>query len=246
MTKANITEIKDFYSENKVVRSYNSRRFTGLGGAYINENEIQPNIDFLLRFFNNPSKTRVLDIGAGRGRLSVPVKKAGFEVYCLDSSPEMVKVLEKEIPKNKIYIQSAFDRIKGSAKFDSITGLRFFDHFEIGDQKKILENVKNSLKKDGVVVFSCLSNHGLESFISPFFYFGKVNFYYSDDKYRKMFNKCGFKVISKDSRFFLPRGLFLYSQRMPIVSKFFIFIDIVLRKLFPSSCSYLVYLLQSK
>ncbi len=246
MSKADLIEIKKHYSEGGVVKEYNRIRFGGIGGRYINDNEISPNITLLKSTFKNPSKIKVLDIGAGRGRLSHPVKKLGFDVYCLDSSKEMVKVLRKVISRKNIFIQSAFERIKSQDKFNVVTAMRFFDHFKLSDQKKILLNVKKNISKNGYVLFSALNAQGMESLVSSLFYFGKVNFYYPHSDYEKMFKDCGFKVVAREDKFFFPRGVFLRLQNISFLVKPVIFLDILLSKVFKSSCSYFVYLLQIK
>lgn len=246
MNKANINEIKDFYSQGEVVKSYDVTRFNGLGGGYINDSEINPNIELLKAHFGEDKKAKVLDLGAGRGRLSGPIKKSGFDIYCLDSSREMVKYLKKTVPAKNIFIQSAFDKVKTPVKFEAITALRFFDHFKLNDQKKILLNVKKSIKKNGVVVFSALNKNGIESLLSRFFYFGKVNYFYSDEDFKKMFSSCGFKVLSRKQKFFFPRGLFLKTQKNDFIGKVSIALDSFLSKVFPDNCSYFVYLLERK
>lgn len=246
MNKANVNEIKDFYSQGEVVKSYDITRFGGLGGRYINDSEVNPNIELLKERFGENKKIKVLDLGAGRGRLSGPIKKSGFDIYCLDSSNEMVKYLKKTVSAKNIFIQSAFDKVKTPTRFDAITALRFFDHFKLNDQKKILLNVKKSMKKNGVVVFSALNKNGIESLLSRFFYFGKVNYFYSDEDFRKMFASCGFNVLSRKQKFFFPRGVFLKTQKNYFIGRASISFDSFLSKVFPNSCSYFVYLLERK
>ena len=246
MNKVGRDQIKKYYSKKDVVVEYDKRRFSGVGGAYINDNEIEPHLNILSELFKKPSSISVLDIGAGRGRLSAPIKKEGFKVYPLDSSPEMVKFLKKHIQPKNIIIQSAFDPIKSKTKFDVLTSLRFFDHFNISDQKKLLKNFKNKLSSKGIVLFATLNRLSLEFLVSSIFYYGKVNFYYSDQEYVTLFKSLGFEVVKREQRFFVPRGVILHTQKIPLLANLFIAIDRFLSALLPSGCAYFVYFLKRK
>lgn len=241
MDKKQKEEIKDYYKKEKVVKSYDTRRFEGIGGKYINDNEVLPIIS-ILKDLNLEKGLSVLDLGAGKGRLSIPLKKLGCEVYCLDSSQEMVKHLGKDFPKKQILLQSIFDSIETNEKFDVITSLRFFDHFDIKDQRKILKNVLKRLKKGGYIIYASLNKNSLEGFLSKFFSYGRVNFYYSDEEYRRLFKSLGLKIISREGSFFLPRGAFLFLQKIPICTQVFKFLDKFLIGIFGKLGALYVYL----
>lgn len=246
MSKADSNQIRRYYSKSEIVSSYDKRRFSGVGGQYIQKNEIDSNIQLLKIAFKPSQSICVLDVGAGSGRLSKFIEKAGYNLFCLDSSSEMVKLLRILLPKEKILIQSAFDKVNISKKFDAMTALRFFDHFGIGNQRKLLKNLKINLKSNGYIIFSCLNKNSSEYFLSKLFYFGKVNFYYLDSKYRSLFESLGMEVIERNQKFFIPRGTFLYAQKILPVAKLLIRIDKLLSKLFPDYCSSFVYLLKTK
>lgn len=237
-------KIKRYYSRKDVVKEYDFRRFRGPGGRYIEKNEVECSLLILARYLKPKPLVRVLDIGAGRGRLSLPLSKKGYEVYCLDSSPEMVRILKKLFPEKRIFLQSAFEIISRNIEFDAVVALRFFDHFKLSDQKKILSNSLINLKTGGYIVFCALNRNSIEYFLSKFLYFGKVNFYYYDSEYKKMVESLELRVVDFDSGFFLPRGVFLYSQSVPVLTQILIRIDIFLNKLMPRRSALLVYLLR--
>lgn len=229
MNKTNNQEIKKYYQLENVVKDYDKKRFSGYGGNHINKTETSS----IIKYINSGN---ILEIAAGTGRLTKQlVKRKGIKVTCLDSSGEMLKLLKKNIGSVNLIEQSAFDRIKISQKFDLITALRFFDHFSIMDQSKILKNIKNSLRKDGKIVFSCLNSQSLESFFSRLFYFSKVNFFYSSIEYKKLFTKHGLEIVSYHSDFFLPRGIYLMFRNNRAMVNIISALDRLLLKLFTNN-----------
>lgn len=229
MNKTTNQEIKKYYQLENVVKDYDKRRFSGYGGNYINKTETSS----ILKYINSG---KILEIAAGTGRLTKRlVKHKGLNVTCLDSSGEMLKLLKKNIGSISLIEQSAFDRIKVSNKFDLITALRFFDHFSIIDQGKILKNIKNSLRRNGKIVFSCLNSQSLESFFSRLFYFSKVNFFYSSSEYKKLFAKHGLEIISYHTDFFLPRGIYLLFRNNKTVVNIISGVDRFLLKIFSNN-----------
>lgn len=211
--KTNI-QIKGYYQQNNVADNYDLRRFNGLGGEYINHAEISL-VQTNLKLSLSASSPTVLDLGAGKGRLSIPLVKDGYRVHCLDASQSMLSYLKKHIDAQNIYIQSIFDPIKLKTKFDAITSLRFFDHFSISDQSKILKNTVKYLDKNGVYVYATLNSLSLEYLVSKFFPYGRYNYYYSPKTYARLFKKNGLQIVSTSSRFFFPRGLYLRLNQYP-------------------------------
>jgi 2-polyprenyl-3-methyl-5-hydroxy-6-metoxy-1,4-benzoquinol methylase len=51
------------------------------------------------------SKGTIIDYGAGTGRISIPLKKQGYEVIAVEKSSEMAKVLEKKAKKENLDIK---------------------------------------------------------------------------------------------------------------------------------------------
>ncbi len=237
--KKNAKQIGSYYEKKDVVETYNRRRFAGKGGSYISRQEIEPALELLSDTLE--PNAFVLDVGAGRGRLSLPLKKKGFTVFCLDLSTEMLTYLSKYIPKQRLINQSVFEPIKSKNKFDAITGLRFFDHFTYDDQLKIIKNLKKKLKKNGSMVVIALNKHSLESAISGLFPYGRYNYFYSDQEYNRLFKKAGFKVIARQSSIFIPRGLFLKLSRYSAVISLLTVIDQLLKKTFPQLCAVYYY-----
>lgn len=242
MAKKNTKQIKSYYQKDNVAEKYDDRRFSSSGGKYINERETLSISSQFSKHLSTDSK--VLDLGAGKGRLSKLLKNLGYKVFCLDSSEAMLSFLSKDFPKNQILIQSCFDPIKSRSKFEGITSLRFFDHFKISDQDKILKNSLKKLTKDGIVVYTCLNKNSLESLVSKLFPYGRYNYYYSDQEYRKLFSKNNLEVIDFTSSFFFLRGIFLKTKGDSFVQRALIALDRLFSRLMPKPGAYYVYTLK--
>lgn len=247
MPKKTATEIKIHYSQSAVAEVYDDRRFNGVGGKYINQAELTPILELARRTIASKRRSLLtLDVAAGRGRLSVPLLELGLDVYCLDASRAMTKFLGSYLARTHIIIQSAFDDYRIKSKFDLITSLRFFDHFEIDDHKKLLQTMQRALSKDGKIIFAALNANSLESWLSRFFPYGRYNYYYTDANYRRLFRNVGLQVESTTGSFFFPRGIFLYAQKIPMLAEFMIIVDRICQQIFPKTHALTVYLLKKK
>lgn len=79
-------------------------------------------IDFLRRHVPSIGNMRVLDIGAGYGRLAVPLSKVGADVTCVDAVPISTVVCrqytERFAPKVKVLNLGDFEENYRSMQFD--------------------------------------------------------------------------------------------------------------------------------
>ena len=120
--------------------------------------DMKENIDFFKSYAYN--KEEILDIGAGTGRLAIPIAKEGIQVFCVEPSQEMLnvfrfKILNKRDLTNRInLIHSDASSFNLQRKFEYIFMSGVFDHF-LDDEERInvLKNVKKHLEKDGIFVF---------------------------------------------------------------------------------------------
>lgn len=236
-------EITSYYQKQNVAESYDTRRFKGEGGLFITKYEMLPILE-LLASINNKDMT-VLELGAGRGRLTKYLYRLNNNLFCLERSEAMISFLSKILPTKQVLHQSVFDSIRNNQKFGVVTSLRFFDHFNIAGQHTIFKNLSNNISSESYFIYAGLNYFSLENLLSKFFPYGRYNYYYPESELIKLFKLHNFEVIEKKSQFFLPRGAFLYAQR-GVLLWLFKLIDSIGLKLFPGLGSYQVYLLKSQ
>jgi len=99
---------------------------------------------------------KILEIGCGRGRFSIPLLKRGYSLTCIDLSENLLNKFKKNIsPGMKVKIMKGdINEMtkKLRNKFDFIIGFYILHH--LSDLKTSFENMKIMLKKDGKIIFS--------------------------------------------------------------------------------------------
>jgi len=119
--------------------------------------------DLTLKQLNRISllpENSVLDVGAGTGRLTLPVAKQVQQVTALEPSRNMLSILETDAKKNGLnnihFINKTledFDTCSGSISFDVV--IASFSFFMV-DMEKALTKM-NNLAKNSVYLFSSAS-----------------------------------------------------------------------------------------
>jgi ubiquinone/menaquinone biosynthesis C-methylase UbiE len=100
---------------------------------------------------------KVLEVGVGTGRLFMDALNSGIDIYGIDISSEMLKVLNEKLPSDKqhrVSLQSISD-FKLGVKFDLIVApFRVIMHLlEKEEQIKALNNVFKHLNDGGLFIF---------------------------------------------------------------------------------------------
>lgn len=116
----------------------------------------------------------VLDIGAGTGRVAIPLTEEGLEVYCVEQSPAMIDVFVAKVAQfpeaeEKISLvrdnAAMFDLRR---TFDLVIMADVFDHFRTDKVRyKVFQNIHRHLKRDGVLVFNTGIGWMVDSPLSP-------------------------------------------------------------------------------
>lgn len=230
--KKNSSDISAYYKKKSVVSGYDTRRFSGDGGNYINLQEILPIIERVKT--TGHDGLEVLELGAGRGRLTKHLLNSSLSVTCLEFSEAMVSILSQKFDQVQILHQSAFDTLKVSKKFEIITALRFFEHFSLEDQEKIIRNLVPSLTDSGRIIIPTMNPYSLEYVFSMIFPYGRYNYFYTRNEYRQLAEKVGFEESNYQTAFFIPRGIFIKVSSIKIVVSILIFIDKLFLQMFPN------------
>ncbi len=103
------------------------------------------------------SEGKVLEIGAGTGRLFIDALNSGADIYGIDISRSMLDVLKNNLDKkyhDRVSLQNIID-FRFREKFDLIVApFRVFMHLtEKEDQLKALNNVCQNLNRNGLFIF---------------------------------------------------------------------------------------------
>lgn len=116
---------------------------------YLFESESEKVIPLL----GNVKNKKILDLGCGTGRYSIPLAKKGAIVTAVDFSKEMLAVAKKNAKNVKINFKQ-FDLKKGFPKgnYDIILCMLVLGHFK--NIKPIIKNISKSLKAGGICIIS--------------------------------------------------------------------------------------------
>ena len=111
----------------------------------------------LKRYLNLVPGKEVLDLGIGQGRNSIPLAELGFNVTGVDYSTKCLEICKNTCSKLNL-VQSdirTFDIEKD--KYDMILSGYVLHFLHKNDSYQIIENIKNSLKNNGIVYISVFS-----------------------------------------------------------------------------------------
>lgn len=121
-----------------------------------------------LRFFKwifkkfNKKVKRILDIGCGTGRLSIPLSEMGYKVVGIDTSKEMLDIAQGKVKKgnkNVFFKKTDMRNYKLKDKFDFIVnGDSSITHLLTRkDVMKTLRNIYSHLSEDGILILDVLN-----------------------------------------------------------------------------------------
>ena len=111
----------------------------------------------LKRYLNLVPGKEVLDLGIGQGRNSIPLAELGFNVTGVDYSTKCLEICKNTCNKLNL-VQSdirTFDIEK--YKYDMILSGYVLHFLHKNDSYKIIENIKNNIKNNGIVYISVFS-----------------------------------------------------------------------------------------
>ena len=133
-----------------------------------------PSRDLFFRLHPPASGSRILDIGAGWGQISLPLAAAHHEVTALEPTPERLAFIRAAAAQEKIvdrirYVQADFLDVEFASKFDLVACigvLEWVPRFREGDPLKLqidfLRRVRASLAPKGSLVIGIENRLGLK------------------------------------------------------------------------------------
>lgn len=136
-------------------------------------------IKFLVRELGLDKPKTILDIPCGFGRHSNRLAKLGHKVTGVDLMPGFLEIARADAKKLKVkvdYIQADMRKISLRGKFDRILILfTSFGYFTDEDNFKIMKNMSNLLKADGLLCFDTFNRDAFLKGFLPCFIIEKGN-----------------------------------------------------------------------
>ncbi len=120
--------------------------------------DTKENIEFFLHYGSEAGE--VLDIGAGTGRIAIPLAEKDIKVFCVEPSPAMRKEFEKKLSARADLTENIRLVVGDAASFDLdrtfpaaiLSGS--FDHFMNENERLAsLRNIAKHLKPGGKLIF---------------------------------------------------------------------------------------------
>ncbi len=123
-----------------------------------NDDEAQLFMRHLVSFLELKKNSNIFDLPCGRGRHSVFLNTLGYDVIGADLSENSIEYA-KQFENESLHFKVQDMRIPFELKFDAIFNLfTSFGYFDDEDTNiKVLQNLKNGLKEDGVLVIDFLN-----------------------------------------------------------------------------------------
>ncbi len=112
--------------------------------AYLNSFEKNEAIPLL----GNIKDENILDVGAGTGRISIPLEQAGAKVVALDVSSEMLKVLSRKNKRITTVVGEAEELPFPDKSFDIVTAAFLIVHLK--NPRRFFDEVYRVLVDGGV------------------------------------------------------------------------------------------------
>lgn len=133
---------------------------------------------------------KILDMGCGLGENLYALEVCGYKnLYGVDYSKECVDFCEKLLPNTKFFQGDALTFFENRKKeYDVIFFNDIIEHFVLEDVVKILNDMKNSLKENGVIIIKTMNGGNI--------ILGGVTLY-SDLTHKIMFDEFTLKEVAK-------------------------------------------------
>jgi SAM-dependent methyltransferase len=135
--------------------------------------DTKENIDFFLGYAAEGRD--VLDIGAGTGRIAIPMAEHGARVWCVEPSPAMLREfrrklgrLDPDVSRRLTLIEGDAAGFKAGRTFPSALMSGSFDHF-LSDEERLqgLSNAARHLEFGGRLVFDVGLGYMKDSPLKP-------------------------------------------------------------------------------
>jgi 2-polyprenyl-3-methyl-5-hydroxy-6-metoxy-1,4-benzoquinol methylase len=141
-------------------------------------------------------ESAILEIGSGYGRDADRLESNGYNVHRTDVSESFIQYQESQGKK-----VDRFNPILEimSARYDLALANGVFLHFPPAELKLAFQNLHESLKDNGMVVFSTKIGDGWEGLVYHHLIQPRYEKFWKIEELKKLILECRFKILEMDS-----------------------------------------------
>ena len=147
-----------------------------------------------LALLKREQKGSLLEIGAGHGRDSKFFQENGFEVTCIDLSPEMVRLCQEKGLNAHLMDMINLDFSDNS--FDAVYSLNSLLHIPKTELPIVLQNIRRVLKPNGLFFLGVYGGYDFEGVWERDAYDPKRFFSFYSDEHLKQIVTQSFRLYS--------------------------------------------------
>jgi SAM-dependent methyltransferase len=147
-----------------------------------------------LELLKGEGKQSLLEIGAGHGRDSKFFQENGFQVTCIDLSPEMVRLCQQKGLNAHLMDMVALDFPENS--FDSVYALNSLLHLPKKELPTVLHSIRRILKETGLFFLGIYGGYDFEGVWEEDSYTPKRFFSFHSDESLKQIVTQSFRLLS--------------------------------------------------
>lgn len=113
----------------------------------------QEQIKHIIQIIGKPHK-KILDVGAGYGRISYPLSQKGYEVIALEYSPEMIRESIKRYKNSSVkFVQGDMRNFDVGRDFDVVLSVfSTFGYFSAAENESHFASMINAMKIGGLLI----------------------------------------------------------------------------------------------
>jgi SAM-dependent methyltransferase len=120
------------------------------------EHDPEDEVTRIVNLLTIPAGATVVDLGCGRGRHAIPLSRRGFRVTGVDISEKMLQMARERAFRENVSVEWVREDMREFLRpeaFDACLSLfTSFGYFVDEENEKVLRNVRQNLKRDGVLL----------------------------------------------------------------------------------------------
>lgn len=168
---------------NRIAKKWSDKYFMSV--------KVEDKIDKFVNFIKTGKK--VLDVGCGPGRDTKSLMERGFHVVGIDYSESMIREAKNNVPDGDFRLMDMRKLEFEDNSFDGVWVFASLLHIPKNEAKKVLEEFRRILKKDGILGISVKQGKGevLENEEGTTRFFA----YYDQDELISLLKKSNFEIL---------------------------------------------------